>query len=108
MQAGKLRHRLTIQQPDMNEGTAGEELPNYSTFATVWGDVQPLSGSEGLQGRQATSEVTHKIIIRYHAGITSDMRITWNGRFFNLSQPPLNKDEHNREIELLCREVTAP
>jgi len=108
MQAGKLRNKLTIQRPDTTEGTGGEELPNYSTFATVWGSIEPLSGSEGLQGRQAGSEVTHRIVIRYYAGITSDMRILWNGRYFNLSQPPINKDERNKEIELMCREVTTP
>jgi SPP1 family predicted phage head-tail adaptor len=81
MQAGKLRHQLTIEQPDSTEGSAGEALPVYSTFATVWGSIEPLSGSEGLQGRQAGSEVTHRVRIRYHAGITSNMRIVWNGRY---------------------------
>lgn len=108
MQAGKLRHRITIEQPDASEGVGGEELPNYSTFATIWGSVEPLSGSEGLQGRQAGAEVTHRVRIRYHAGITSNMRIVWSNRYFNLSQPPINKDERNREMELICREVTTP
>lgn len=108
MRAGQLRHRITIQQPDNTEGSAGESLPVYSIFATVWGSIEPLSGSEGLQGRQAGSEVTHRVRIRYHAGITSNMRIVWNSRYFNLSQPPINSDERNVEIELMCREVTTP
>jgi SPP1 family predicted phage head-tail adaptor len=108
MQAGKLRHRLTIQQPDQSEGSAGEMLPRYSTFATVWGSIEPLSGSEGIYGKQEGSESTHKIRIRYHAGITSDFRVLWNGRYFNLTEPPRNPEERNREMELICKEVTSP
>jgi SPP1 family predicted phage head-tail adaptor len=107
MLAGKLRHRLTIQQPDDHVGTANEELPNYSTFATVWGSVEPLSGSEGLQLRQMGSTASHRIKIRFHARITNDMRVAWNSRYFYIESHS-NPEERNREIELLCTERTTP
>jgi SPP1 family predicted phage head-tail adaptor len=110
MSAGELRHKLTIQQPDTTEGSAGEELPNYSTFASVWGKVEELSGSELLVGRQAGSDVTHSIKIRHHSGIKSNMRVLWDveGRYFNLTQPPIDKDTRKRYVYLMCREVTTP
>lgn len=107
MQAGKLRHRITIEQSDGNTGTGGEEQPNWSTFATLWASIESLSGSESLQGKQMASEISHRVTTRYCAGVTADMRIKFGARVFSIV-PPINHDERNIQLEFTCIERTTP
>ena len=44
-------------------------------MATVWAAVDPVSGREYYAAEQAQSEVTHKVRLRYRAGVTPGMRV---------------------------------
>jgi SPP1 family predicted phage head-tail adaptor len=53
-----------------------------------------------------TNEVTHKITLRYFDGLTTQHRITFDTRVFNISQV-LNTAERNLEtVVLALEEVT--
>lgn len=75
MRAGALRHRLTIEQrTDVVEATMGEAVPTWTEFATVWADVQPVSGTERFIAQQFLANVSHTIRTRYLDGVTPKMR----------------------------------
>lgn len=107
MQAGKLDKIFELQAPDDNTGTAGEGLPNYTTVARLHGGFNPVSANDVLMARQQGSSRTESIKIRYHAGLTNDMRLVWRGRYFYVDSI-LNRNEKNKEIDLLCIERTTP
>jgi SPP1 family predicted phage head-tail adaptor len=103
---GKLRHRITIQQESETSDSMGGNTIMWNDVATVWASINPLSGKEYYDAEQVQSEVSHKIRIRYRSGITSDMRIDFKGRIFKIVSPPINWEERDREMMLMCREET--
>ncbi|MDF2546141.1 MAG: phage head-tail adaptor, putative, family [Anaerosolibacter sp.] len=104
MNPGRLKHRITIQGVEGTvENECHEDVPNYVPWKTVWASVEPLRGKEYLQVDRVNAEVTHRIVIRYLAGLKPDMRIDFKGRVFDI-QSIINVDEENREMQLMCLE----
>lgn len=64
MRAGLLRHRLQIQSLGGSPDSFGQTQPEWTTVATVWGQVEPLLGRERFTAQQVQAEVTHKITVR--------------------------------------------
>ena len=103
MQAGKLRHRITIENPQDVRGPTGEELEAWVTLATVSASVEPLSGRELLQAEQLQAEATLMVRIRYLDGLTNESRILHDGRTLEIAAI-INPEDRNVELELMCRE----
>lgn len=103
MQAGKLRHRVTIQQPTSVTDSYGGQSQTWSDVATVWASVEPLSGNERWRAQQVQPGISHKVTLRYRAGINSSMRIVHEARNLNIDAV-LNTDERNIELVLMCME----
>lgn len=82
--ASLLRHRITIEQPVLVADGQGGYTKSWSPFAMVWARMIPASGSENRNTQQLASEVNYRATVRYRDGITSAMRINWNGRLFNI------------------------
>lgn len=106
MRAGELRHRITIQQND-ESGAAWNGTDSYTTFATVWAKIEPVSGETSLDRQTAKeqSEVTHIFTIRYLSGMNTGKRIYFDSRYFT----PLsvhNIDERDYKMEIEAREDT--
>lgn len=106
MQIGKLRHRLVIQRENASQDSYGEDVPSWTTFATVWGSVEPLTGREYLEGKALTAEVTYRIRIRSLSGVTPEMRVSYDSRYFQIVSV-MDVDERNREMILMCREFVG-
>ncbi len=104
MKAGALRHKVIIEKPTEVTNSIGEIITTWSTFATVWAEILPLSGKEYWSSKQVNSEVTGKIRIRYKSGITPKMRVKYGTRIFNI-EAIMNYLEKNIEIILLVKEV---
>lgn len=106
MQAGQLRHRISIQQKvagSPQQDATGEPDTVWTDYLVVWASVDPVTGKEPFLAQQKMSVVSHKIRIRYRSGITADMRVVHAGRYFDIIAP-LNWGERNRELLLLCEE----
>jgi len=77
----------------------------WSTFKTVPASIWPLKGAEYITAMQVTSEISHKIRIRYLADLTPKHRIKWGSRYFDI-EAIINPDERNIYFEMMCRETT--
>lgn len=106
MQAGKLRHRLTLQRQTVTRDSFGGEVVTWVDVATVWGAVEPVAGTETFQqvGEQVLAVAYVKVRVRYRGGITAKMRFIFNSRILDIEHVA-NLDTRNWEINLLCREV---
>lgn len=105
LNAGDLRHRITIQQPTSATANAyNERTDNWSTWATVWAKVEPLEGREAWAAAQAQSEVTHKVVLRYLSGVTPRMRIVFGSRILQIVAVK-NIEERSRVVEIEAVEV---
>ncbi|SXF83116.1 phage head closure protein [Klebsiella variicola] len=85
MQAGKLRHRVTLQEPVKEQNpTTGAVINTWRDVATIWAEVSPLSAREFIAAQASQGEVTTRITIRYRAGVTRKHRILFRGGVYNI------------------------
>jgi SPP1 family predicted phage head-tail adaptor len=105
MQAGRLRHRVTVQRATDSIDQYGDQTPTWTSLGTVWASVEPLSGREYFAAAQMQSEVSTRIVIRPISGVTLTPkdRVKFGSRYFDI-QSVINRDERNRELQLLCVE----
>lgn len=104
MRAGKLRHRITIEQSAEVPDSTGVITQIWITFASVWADVVSLSAKEIELAHQLTPEVTYQIETRFIKGVRTDMRIIYGRRIFSI-EAVIDVDERHKELRLLCKEV---
>lgn len=103
MRAGRLRHRVTIQQltaGSPNQKGTGEPDSAWTDVATVYADVRPLSGRQLLLAQQVSSEVTTEIEIRYRAGVTAAMRAVLGSTVYEIKAVI---DPEQRHIRLILQ-----
>jgi len=106
MEAGRLRHRITIQQKSVARGAQGGEIVTWPLFATVWADAKPMRGREYVTLRAAQSDISIKFSMRYLAGVNPAMRVIWSGSPYEILDV-INVDGRGRELELMCRGEAA-
>lgn len=87
IQAGELRHRVTIQQYTESRNSAGEVIRSWTNEKQVWAGIEALTGSQRQEAMQQNADVTHRIKMRYNSTLTSEKRIVWDGRTFELKTP---------------------
>lgn len=100
MNPGELRHKITLQKPP----EYGQAEDAYTDVATVWANINPISGRELFAAEQFASEITHKVRIRYRNGITPSMRVKYGTRTFEIMYV-INEYERDRIIQLMCKEL---
>ena len=100
--AGDLWTRITIQQPTTAPNEVGEPVLTWSTFATVWADVDSLTARETERYAETVGFMTHRVRIRYLDGLTSAMRIVYRNRTLEIGQI-LERDRLWHQ-EIICTE----
>lgn len=91
MKAGRLRHRISIQQKGESQDlSTGEMLvDSWVDFAKVWAAIEPLSARDVLAAQAVQSAATTRFVIRYRVGIDPTMRIVHRGGTYNIEGQPL-------------------
>lgn len=103
MRIGPLNKRITVETYTKTRDVYGSEVKIWAIFTTVWASVEPLIGKEYIASKQMQAEVSHKIRVRYLAGLLPTMRIQWDGRTFTIDSI-LNVQERNKEIVIMASE----
>jgi SPP1 family predicted phage head-tail adaptor len=103
MKAANLRERITIQRQaaagEADGWGAGAGGPSWEDEAVVWADVRDLKAGEGLgAGGAVQATVTHRVEIRYRAGLNSRKRILHDGRTLDIISVV---DPHQRREKLI-------
>lgn len=101
--AGLLRHCIEIQQKTNSQTDTGSISVQWSEFALVRARIIPVSGNEKFQQDQFLNQVTHKIEMRYLKGVTPQMRILFDGRYFDI-EAVIDESERNRMLTIMCLE----
>ena len=101
--AGKLTDRIVIEQATETRNSVGEVSLSWSTFATVWADVQALSGREAERYGQIVGFTGHKVTIRQLPGVKVSMRIIYESTR-TLEIGAINEYERGWYLELICTE----
>lgn len=107
MRAGQLRHQVTLQQlgARVDDGTGGGSIP-FNDVASVWAAIEPLTGRELLDAGQYDPSLTHRVRIRYYAGVRPSWRIKYATRLFDVKSIA-DLEERHREMDLMCEELVT-
>lgn len=101
MQAGKLNHRITIQQLTAGQDEAGQPVQVWTDFLTrIPAEVQDVSGGQYLAADRTDNPVQTKIKIRMHAGVLPAMRVIEGANTYNI-EAVLGQDK--RSQLLMCK-----
>ena len=103
MKVADLRHLVEVQSRTQVADSMGSHTGVWSAVYQTWAGVWPVSAKERAKDGGLTMEITHKIRIRYRAGITPGMRIVHDSRNFDILST-INPDERNITLDLICRE----
>ena len=83
--AGKLRHKVVIQRPDLAQNpTTGEMEQSWVELDRVWASVEPASVREFIGSSAEQSEVKGKVIIRRRPDVDATMRIQYRGLTYQI------------------------
>lgn len=105
MQAGRLRHRISLQsQVETRDTETGAVIVQWVEFAKAWAAIEPLSAREFVASQAIQSEVVARITIRYRGDITAKDRIAHNGRIYNIEGVLADKDSGLEYLTLPCSE----
>jgi len=108
MKVGNLRHRIVIQSYTASIATNGETTKSFTTFATVFAEVRPISAREILQNNsdKVQQEISHVATIRFLSGVLAKMRVVWETK--TLEVLGVVPDRTNKKmIQLTCKELAS-
>lgn len=120
MRAGRLRYRATIQTVPKTASATGAPIAGTAeTFANIWADVEPLTGSatgrsyqttgEPFGGGRETARQLWVVTMRYLAGVLPNMQVLFTDG--PAAVRPLdivaveNVRGRQREMQLTCLEM---
>ena len=107
IEAGKLRHRITILYPDHEQDSdTGEMDTVWATLATVWAAWEPYSTKDFLAAAAIQNQTSVRCIIRYRTDINAGMRVSFRTKTYEIVGPPLPDKESGLEyVTLMLAEV---
>ncbi|WP_154899371.1 phage head closure protein [Serratia ficaria] len=105
MQAGKLRHRITLQKPAKTQNPETGSVENvWQDLAQLWAEVSPLSAREFVAAQAMQNAVTTRIKIRYRQDISAKYRILFRGKIYNVEGVLPDPDSGLEYLTLPCSE----
>lgn len=84
MRVGPLRFLATVKELEKVQDEVGGVRENWQDVGKAWVDVQYITGSEKYIAHEKYTDATHKVFMRYFAGITPEMRIDIKGKIYEI------------------------
>lgn len=84
MDAGDLRHRVTLQRKVQVRDSEGGVVTDWEDVATVWAKIAPLSAREFTAAAAVQSKVVARITIRFRDGVVASMRAVHGAKLYNI------------------------
>ena len=86
MNFGALRHQVSIEETTLTTDLGGGATDSWAaiTNGTVWASINQTRGDERYISQQLQEQVTHKILIRYLAGVDTKHTVLFGTRRFDI------------------------
>jgi head-tail adaptor len=105
MQAGRLRHRITIERDAGTADAAGQVIASWQTWlANEPAEVIETGGAEKLRGFTIDATASHVVRLRYRDGLHERLRCRWGARILGIVNAR-DIDGRGREAWLMCEEL---
>jgi SPP1 family predicted phage head-tail adaptor len=99
-------HRITLQKKFTTKDPEGLPLETWQNIATIWAAIEPLRGREYFQAATVKSQNMTRFTTRYRKGITSEMRILYDSKLYDI-QSIIDVEGRHQQLELMAKEVTS-
>lgn len=100
------RHKIDFLHRVKGRDEYGEPYDDWDDFKTgIWASYDPLLGNEFFTAQTTDNKVEAKFNMRYIPGVTSEMRIRFNGQEYEIIGQPVNVKGLNRELLCYCKLV---
>jgi SPP1 family predicted phage head-tail adaptor len=100
--AGLLNKIITIQSKTQTTDEYGGPVTTWATYKQVWAAIWPLRGRELIAAQAAQSETAVRFRIRYLAGLTSAMRISCDGKIYDITGI-VDFEEKHVEMDIMTK-----
>lgn len=110
MQAGRLRHLITIQNFTTTRDSSGQPVEEWVDGANTRAEVKGISGRELVAAGAETAVATIRVWTRFRSDITAASRLRvmtgpLAGAILNIIGPPI-PDSRGVQLEILCKQGT--
>jgi len=75
---------VEIQEVTSSPDAMGQPTISWGTTQSAWAQILPLTARELYFTKTVRPETTHRITLRYFAGLTSANRLKMGSRIFNI------------------------
>lgn len=100
---GSLDRRISFIAYEDKENDIGLTEQTQVVKLKCWARIESLRGKEYYEAQKLSSETTHKITIRYRAGLDENMLISYKNRIFEI-QSIIDPYESHVKLEIMCKE----
>lgn len=104
MDAGLMRHKITVQKLSQTQNEFGEVEHAWVDVASVRASINAFSERDFLAGMSEQAEATHRVTIRYNKLVDRTMRIGFGSRHFSILHVRDPWEKH-QEMVLTCKEL---
>jgi SPP1 family predicted phage head-tail adaptor len=101
---GALRRRLTLEATVATPDGLGGATQAYATVAALWAQVEWMSGDERWRAGRPEQFATHRVILRWRAGIDAGQRLRDGARIYEIRAVD-DPDGSRRRLICLVEEV---
>jgi len=102
---GKMRSRITIKQ---NTGTqkdsTGAVIPNWIDYVSVWAEKAHKTSRKFFAAQKVNAEVQELFTIWYRKDITTDMRVSFDGKIYKILGAN-DPDDTKVKLHIICKAV---
>ena len=100
---GRFRRELTLSRLVPVPDGAGGYTESWTDEATLFAALEPVAERSVRAGQQALEHVTHRVTMRFRAGVEAGMRFTAGARTFDIVTVH-DPDESGRYLVATVRE----
>jgi SPP1 family predicted phage head-tail adaptor len=97
---------VTIQQRNRVDDGYGGSTVTFTNLYRTRAQVEPLSASEQWRAQRNEMKASHRFRMRYRSGLSSDMRLVFRDRNFNIKSI-INEGERDRWLTIVAEENVA-
>ena len=101
----RLRSEITLQTNTPTRGSDGAEVDSWADTCTVRANRLRQNSREFFEAQRNNSEITDIFVIRYRSGITENMRVSYDSKYYDIIAEPDNVGDKNRQLALICKVV---
>ena len=103
---GKMRYRVKVENSTNTRDAGGGISQSFSPVTYIYANIKPTNANSTYRQGMVQEKVTHEVTIRYMNNISTNSRVTYGTRNFNV-KGIVNVDERDRFLKLLCEEGVA-